>query len=80
MKRRPNREPDLVIEYYCFYFNEMVQWNSKEGRAYSMRISDILGFQYFSPRDDRWIAYDLCDRDVIYENYLNWQVENILLE
>lgn len=80
MKQKPNREPDLKIENYWFYFKEMVQWNVCDRLTYNLRISEILGFQYFSHRDDRWIAYDLCDRDVIYENYVNWQVENILLE
>ena len=80
VEEKPSREPDLKLENYWFYFKEMVQWNIRCKGTYDIRVLKGFGFQFFSNDRDRWVVYDLCDRDVIYESYINWQVENILLE
>jgi hypothetical protein len=77
---QPNREPDFKLEGLWFYFKEMVQWNVGEGFAYSIRLTEENGLEYFSFVFNRWHGYKVSDRNVIYENYVNWLVENILLE
>jgi hypothetical protein len=78
--RKPEREPDLTIGYYSFYFKEMVQWNSDVNVVYDIRVSEDLVFEFFSARANKWVEYGLRDRDLVNEAYLNWQVENIILE
>jgi hypothetical protein len=80
MDEKPDREPDLKMESYWFYFKEMVQWNRCERRIYNIRLSSTFVMQYYSNDYSRWDNYEQIDRDVIYEGYINWQVENILLE
>jgi hypothetical protein len=77
---KPEREPDLIIGAFSFYFKEMVQWNSGDNIVYDIRPSEDSVFEFFGPRTRKWIAYDLCDRDVVGEAYLNWQVDNIILD
>lgn len=78
--RKPNREPDFKLEGLWFYFKEMVQWNVGEGLIYSIRLTEENGLEYFSILFNKWHTYGSPDRNVIYKNYVNWEVENILLE
>lgn len=77
---KPNREPDFEFECYFFYFREMVQWNTTDSILYPIRLARSGRIKFFSRSHETWCDYNVEDRDPIYDAYINWQVETILLE
>jgi hypothetical protein len=85
MPEKPNRAPDFVLSSWHFYFKEMLQWNSNADQTFyiEQRRNTIV---FYDSQWDRWKRYDDHqvgddgDSDRIYEAYISWQIENVLLE
>jgi hypothetical protein len=75
----PDREPDYISGYWHFFFKEMIQWNSQDKCSYKIKESDEK-IMFFSRKYQKWLCYDLYFQKDIYGAYLNWQIDNLLLE
>jgi len=82
---KPERQPDFTLGFWHFYFTEMIQLNEKENKLYYLeaRENHIV---FYDEKWDMWKPYDhynLGDRKEavrIYKAYIDWQLENILLD
>ena len=80
MDKQPNREPDFKLEFFWFYFEEMVQWNTADFVVYPIHLTKSGQIKFFRRFQLTWCDYNVEYREPIHEAYINWQVETILLE
>jgi hypothetical protein len=78
---KPERDPDFVHEDWEFFFEEGVQWNSKEDFLYDIKVTENLDVMFYDPRDRTWNEYYLGgnEEEVVTNGYLNWLAEKELL-
>ena len=77
---RPQRQPDLILGLWEFFFDEMVQWHASECKNYKIRVNtNIETILWLNPMYEKWFSYEEHGSE-IYRAYLNWQIESILLE
>lgn len=74
---KPNREPDLKVGIYAFYFDEMLQLNLRVDTCYKIKVKDNKW--YWLSRNGNWKKYSILTQNDI-NNYFNEQAEKILLD
>ena len=76
---KPDRQPDVVLGLWVFYFDEMIQYHSSEEKCYKIRLNKHNdGFLWWSDRDDVWCSYG-DDAETVYSAYLEFAIEKTLL-
>lgn len=70
-----SREPDLVIRYWEFYWDEMVQYNALMGITFRIRsIEEERRMEYLDAVEQEWVPYQTDARE-IYEAYISHLLE-----
>jgi hypothetical protein len=85
MPEKPDRSPDFVLSSWHFYFKEMLQWNANCNQTFyiEQRRENIV---FYDESWDNWKRYDHHhvgdegDAEKVYDAYISWQLENILLD
>jgi hypothetical protein len=79
--KKPERDPDFVHEDWEFFFEEGVQWNSKEDFLYDIKVTKNLDVLFYDPRDMTWNEYFLGgnEEEMVTNGYVNWLAEKELL-
>lgn len=75
----PDRQPDYSFVVWDFFFKEMIQWNSQDECSYKIKEESSRLF-FYSKRYQKWLEYDPHVSEDIYKAYLDWQIDNLLLE
>jgi hypothetical protein len=76
---KPDRQPDVVLGLWQFFFDEMLQYHSSEEKCYRLRLNKYNdGFLWWSDRDHAWFSYGE-DAETVYSAYLEFAIEKVLL-
>jgi hypothetical protein len=82
---KPERQPDFILGFWHFYFTEMIQLNKRENKLYFLEAREDH-IVFYDEKWDRWKRYDHYDLGSendsanIFKAYVDWQLENILLD